>query len=303
MPPTTSSLNPRTSRLIGIASIIIVVALAGYAGYIYHWKHSGVAPSAASHIVLSASGTPPHDALMVKDGSLSPVTIPSQGTQDLYAEVLTKTHGYYLISGPALGQSTLYKLDLAHADSGLQQLSTSTSEKTDLSVHEPVGLAAYAARTKGEAPHVIVLDMKTGKETDLGEGDHPAILADGLSVLFERGSALISKEISSGKEYKMADITPGAPFAVDTYTSQFAFYDPVQNKIRTYMIMNSGTLSSLSGSAAPAQAPEALFYVNHELYEAHMVPDTLVVSPVSGGQEERIAAPGFSLDGFILTAL
>lgn len=307
VPPSAPSRRPYVSRAIGAVLIIVLVALAAYGAYRYFrpQRMDTVGPLGNARITLAADAVPAHDVMIVDalHRKLMPEHVASQGTQNLYAEASTTDSEYYLISGPAAGQSTLYKLDRAHQDAGPQQLSTSTSEKVSLSVNEPAGIAAFTAYSTGGAPHITVIDLKSRKETDLGEGTHPTVLADGRSVLFEKAGILVSKDIARGTEYTMAALPDGALFAVDTYRSQFALYDPSRNVIRTYQIMNSGTLSKQADSSTPSDSPGALFYLHDALYMARTADGMLVLSGVDGSSPVQIPAPGFSLGGFTITAL
>ena len=299
-------LDPKVSRVLGIIGILIAGALAVYIAYLYvkpHGSSEALIPP-DTRLVLSASDLPAHDALIIgmSHKSLAPVNIPSQGTQNIYAEALGKNYAYYLISGPMAGESTLYRLDQKHPEAGLEQLTQSNSEKLDLSVHEAAGLAVFAAQVNGK-PHVVVLDMKSGKETDLGEGVHPHILAAGLNVLFEKNGSLVSEEIASGKIYPLAKIAPAAPFAVDAFKSQFALYDSAANAVKTYLIVNDATAAQEASSGVPGEKPDALLYSGDTLLMARMVQDMLVVSSIDGLHDEQIRAPGFSLMGFSIHVL
>ena len=300
-------LDPKVSRVLGIVGILIAGTLAGYIAYRYvkpHGSSETLIPS-NTRLVLSASDVPAHNALIVdtSDTSVTPLNIPSQGTQNIYGEILGKNYAYYLISGPPARESTLYRMDLKHPEAGLEQLTQSHSEKIELSVLEPAGIAAFTARTNGAAPHVFVLDIKSGKETDLGEGVHPYILAAGLNVLFEKGGSVVSKEIASGKTSPLAEIAPGAPFAVDAFRSQFALYDSATNAVKTYWIVDNATSAMEASSIIPGEMPTALLYEGDTLLMARMLPDTLVLSSIDGLHNEQIRAPGFSLEGFSLHTL
>lgn len=296
-----------TSVVVGVIIIVILIVLAGYGAYRYFGPHNASGKltfPANARITLSANDLPAHNAQVVdlSHMSLAPDHIASQGTQNIYAEVLTKTAGYYLISGPSARQSTLYKLNLADPNAGLQQLSTSTSEKIDLSVNEPADVAAYTVQVGG-TPHVVSLNMKTGVETDLGAGTHPHVLASGLSVLFQKRNTIVSEEIGTTHTYTLATTTANAPFAVDSYHSLLAVYDPAKNKVTTYSIQNSDTQTLQFTQVTPGYMPGALFYDGGTLLMARMQQDTLILNSIDGKQQVPISAPGFSLSGFSLSVL
>lgn len=302
-------MHPHISRAIGIVLIIVLIALAACAAYWYYHArqqtNSGSNSLTNARITLSADTFPVHSALLLdlSHEALIADHIANQGTKNIYAEALTKNAGYYLISGPAAGQSTLYKLDLRNPRVGLQQLSTSTSDKVGLSVNDPAGMAAFTVGAKGTTTHVIALDLRSEKETDLGAGTDPTVLADGLSVLFERGDSLVSAEISTGKTHQLATTTSGAPFAVDTYRSQLAVYDPTKNIVRLYVIGNDGSVANEASSVTPKSHPDLLFYYGDTLFMVHKEPSELVLSHLDGSSAATIAAAGFSLDGFTIHAL
>lgn len=282
----------------GALAVIVLGALVWKGGFL--GERGGFAA-----VMLSPDTYPPHAVQIANGKGIRPLAIEGQGTATLYDEERTEKHAYYLMSGPGANQSTLYRQDLANLSAGFEQMTSSETLKLELSMHEVGGVATYTIQADRGAPHVAVLDIASKSERDLGEGEHPIVLADGTTVLFERNGMLLTVDLGTGKEHEVLRVGNEAVYAVDTSASQFAVYDRTENLVRLYWIARvDGAIVTTPGSTQPVSGtPEELFYNNSTLFAAQADADTLTVYALDGSHKASAAAPGLSLKGYRLTPL
>lgn len=256
-----------------------------------------------AEILVSAAALPAPAARISSGDMLSPLRIPQQGTATLYDEVRGSAAAYYLLSGPNSGQSTLYRQDLKKGP-GLEQMSTSTSLKLELSVNTVANIAAYTAYDKEGRSTVTTFDLATGVEKQLGAGMHPTVLADGLNVIFMQNGALISMDLTTATSTKLLDLPKGASFAVNPHTSELAVFDPGTHVLQRYWIVAGMSELQPGLSTKLKDASAALFYSNDHLYTALQGQDAINIMPADqSGEARTLKAPGASLAGLRITAL
>jgi hypothetical protein len=252
-----------------------------------------------SHVrVLVAAESLPAPAARVTEGDkIVPLQLPEQGTATLYDEARSETHAYYLLSGPEAGQSTLYRQDIGQ--SGLDQLSTSTTYKIGLSLDHLSEVMAYSVRD-GNTSRIAIWNDRSKTETLLGTGSHPTMLRGGGMVIFERNSDLIIHDMGNGTEHTLLAMPPGALFAINPDQLQLAVYDAKAHFLSMYSL-GSRTEAEIESTDLSGPVLQALFFKEDSLVGAYMEGDTLVLRSTDGSWAQDVKAPGMSLDGLRLS--
>lgn len=261
---TPTSTPSRRRRLFVVAVIALALIVVGYGAY-WFWNARNALPN-DQMLVLASDGFPLAAAqtLLMRDGSLAPITVEGQGTAVVVDAVITDDAGYYLVSDPGFTQANLYRQDRADPGAGLAQLTNSASIKFSLSYDDLSGTAAYVSVNSDGESRIVVWNPATNTEKDLGPGTNPILLPGGFFVLHELGESLVSVRVETGEIHQILSLTAGMPFAVDRENLKIALYEPVTGALQEYSIAGMTGASYLS-SIPVAVVPQELVYVSGTL--------------------------------------
>lgn len=269
--PVAADARPASHRYRVIGLVAGLVALIAIAGYVYYDRLE--APPAERLTVTIGAG--PSRFLYTLDAganTLAQIVFPKTETEAFFpvSWVEVDDMDYYLLAESGkLGTNIFSRAK----DGSLTAITSSDTVKLDLS-YDPENQRFSYTLLEGatleevmdaSAPTtVILLDAKTGSETNLGEGSRPSITADGSQVIYARENLLIAYDIASKTHTQLLASTMSPLYAVDAKTGILAVYDPRSARVDLYA-MRDGALLAEGDSLPLSKAPEALAYVDGRL--------------------------------------
>lgn len=262
-PPYRSRLDRRTALVIIVIAALAVVAGAWYylygrdplAGFFPRNAEVFLSPADAGEVPISSV------SLSRDDPGLTPLEI-GKGEKK-YALGIAKGGGttYYLLLDPATLVANIYRQE---KDGTLAQVSDTPTFKNHLAYDAESGRFAYQS-AKAEKPEdladklawdIEVFDMGSGETRSLGQGAHPAFLADGVVALDEKG-IIYGVDPSTGTRERITAVTLGL-WAVDASGARLAIYDPNESTIEMFAIEGKAAVSTGTTAVHYPHPPLAL---------------------------------------------